>query len=83
MLALQGKEFRIDNLKFFISEGLILKQIFLLCALEDGGHYASEVSSFIVHRGGKMGSCYDVDVGVEKEAHTNRELWLNECNGAV
>lgn len=55
VLALQGKEFRIDNLKFFISEGLILKQIFLLCALEDGGHYASEVSSFIVHRGGKMG----------------------------
>ena len=35
--------------------GLILKQIFLLCALEDGGCYASEVSSFIVHRGGKNG----------------------------
>lgn len=30
-----------------------------------------------------MESCYDVEVGVEKEAHTNRELWLNECNGAV
>ena len=63
--------------------GWILKQIFLLRALEDDGHYASEVSSFIVHRGGAEGSCYDVDVGVEKEAHTNRELWLNECSGAV
>ena len=30
-----------------------------------------------------MEFCYVVEVGVEKEAHTNRELWLNECNGAV
>ena len=63
--------------------GWILKQIFLFCALEDDGHYAFEVSSFIVHKGGEEGSCYDVYVGVEKEAHPNRELWLNECNGAV
>lgn len=50
---------------------------------EDGSHYASEVSSSIVHRGGKMGSCYDVNVGVEKEAHTSGELWLNEYSGAL
>lgn len=48
----------------------ILKQIskYLSIALgEYDNHYASEMSSFIVLREGKMRNNYDIDLGVEKK----------------
>lgn len=64
----------------------ILKQIskYLSIALgECDNHYASEMSSFIVLREGKMRNNYDIDLGVEKKAHVNCELWPNKGNRAV
>lgn len=64
---------------------LILKQIskYFLFTLQENDPPVSEVSSFIVLKEGKMGSNYDIDVRLEKEAHINCESWLNQCNRAV